>query len=332
MDRAPLFTAGVLLAASLAGCISGSEPGSIPAVVEEPEVLLQGRDSFVTSPTTFVARNESSWASQLEDLWTTYHDEDRSMPDVPAVVNFSDKMAIAHFAGETDGVCQGVEIENVTSVQGDLTDADRELIVHVERFRVVSSNLTCESSSPVQMVTVPEMPGRLVTIVHNETYTSPPSGWTEEFSSNGSVAEERSGEGISRESHAGGPGDDRDRVPHETVDYGSDSGITEGRDVAVRNQSQWRDLWQEHTREDRPLPQIDFQHRMILAAFSGPAPSGCHHVEIEQVVLGPDGSNLTAHVQEDVLEDSRCDEQTSYPFHIVKLDRFDGGVAFEWGR
>lgn len=119
-------------------------------------------------------------------------------------------------------------------------------------------------------------------------------------------------------------------IGFETIDQGPNSGIEERGTVVVRDQAAWRTLWDEHTsdRSDPPKrPAVDFNESMVLAAFKGESPDGCHGTEITNVTGQPNGSILVEG-EFFVVEDAFCTQQITYPFHIVKLDAYDAAVEF----
>jgi hypothetical protein len=312
MTRAHLLVVLALAGAPIAGCL---DTGPAAASGGDIEVLLQGRDSFPENRTTIVAYDESNWTSQLTELWQAHHGPANEAPDVPDA-DLDGRMAIAHFQGSTQGGCQGVDITRVTQA------ADRDAVeVHVEVFTVEDPQLDCGASAPMQMATAPAVHGSTIEVVEETTTDDAvPEAWTDAFTANGSEDEE-----TSRESGEGTA--ERTSLAFETLDRGGDSNLTERRGLAIRDQASWEAFWANHTREDRDRPNVDFDERMVVAVLYGPAPDGCHAVEIQKIEQ-TDGQ-LVAHAEEQV-RDGACIQQVTYPFHVVELDQVDGELTVDW--
>lgn len=120
-------------------------------------------------------------------------------------------------------------------------------------------------------------------------------------------------------------------IAFETVEQGSNSGVTERSTEVVRTDSQWRSLWAEHTSpttDDSGPPAVDFDESIVLAAFKGESPNGCHLTEIQNVSGTSEGEILVegVHVR---INASYCTQQITHPFHMVTIDRYDAEVTFE---
>lgn len=292
-------------------------------------MLVQGRGSFVTEATSFAASNETALEAELQKIWTAYHGPDKPLPSrsenqngglLPVDVDYAERMVVAHFAGERQDVCQGVQIEQVTPT----THEDEPAVsVDVTVFEVASAEVDCESSSPMQVVSVPQMAGPLAVNEEKATYEQAPEGWKDEFSPDRSSEEASSGQHVDEEADTG-----KQRA-FEMLDRGGDSNITDRSEHVVRDEQAWAQLWANHTAEDRQRPTVDFEDRMVVAVFHGPANDGCHGVEVEEINTDGDGG-LRVHVHEHVRDDGACIQQITHPFHIVELDRTEQPVTFEW--
>lgn len=325
MERSHLLLVLVLSSAPLAGCIEALNPASA-GDGDGIEVLLQGHDSFTTEQTTIVAYNQTSWGTQLSQLWQAHHGPDREVPDIPAA-DLDERMAVAHFEPRTDDVCQGLSIESIERT-GETDDGQPVVTIEVEVFTVTDPSLECEHSAPMQMVTAPAVKGE-VHVTRTETrLDTVPDGWDGEFTEQGSSENATSRETSANTSDGGEAGQE---VAFETLDEGNDSNVTERRDLVIRDADAWRGFWANHTEEDRPRPAVDFDDRMVVAALHGQAPQGCHRVEIERIVEAEDGSSLTVHAHErGPNEGQMCTDEVVHPFHIVDLDDFEGDVQVEW--
>lgn len=190
MSRTHLVLAVLLVAAPLAGCISGPGSDGGPPASFEPDLVTQGRDSFIENETTVIARNQTQWEDRLERVWDTYHEPSERMPPVPSV-NFSESMAIAYFAGEVEEGCAGVQIGNVTAPNGtSRTDEGASWEATVTVFSVENETTDCRSSSPIQMVLLPHIAGEITLETETTTLDEAPPGWAADFQAQGSEASE----------------------------------------------------------------------------------------------------------------------------------------------
>lgn len=190
MPRTHLVLAVLLVAAPLAGCLSGPGSDGGPPASVEPGVITQGSESFVENGTTVLARNETQWEEGLERVWDTYHDSSERMPPVPEV-NFSETMAIAYFAGEVEDRCAGVQVGNLTAPDGtNRTDDSARWEATVTVFTVENETTDCRSSSPIQMVLFPQIAGEVTLETETTTLDEAPPGWAEHFQEQGSEASE----------------------------------------------------------------------------------------------------------------------------------------------
>jgi len=118
-------------------------------------------------------------------------------------------------------------------------------------------------------------------------------------------------------------------VPITTLDIGVRSGISTPRQVVVRDEVAWEDLWAEHTtgRASVPVPNVDFGSQMVLAVFLGEKPSSGYAVTILDAAER-DG-NLVVDVEVSVPP-AGMSELTilTYPYHMVMVPQTEGRVEF----
>lgn len=327
MKWTPLLAGFVLLAAPLTGCISTGTGDQAPEGLET-ENLVRGIDSPITERALLLARNASEWNQKLSALWAEHVDEG-GIPDRP-VVNFTDRMVVVVFAGGYPDQCAAVDIASVThhSTQ-EASSGEETLLVEARVLALDDPNTECHGSSPVHAVTVPQRNGTPVFNVTEQTVDTLPEPWAEKFREDGETHESREGHTIEQDTGAREDTDQRPGIPFETVDKGADSRIHNETNVVVRTQDVWKSLWANHTTSDRPLPTIDFEHRMVIALFAGQAPDACHGIEVSQVHERDDGSGLLVRGSEQVRTHGACSQQVTHPFEIIQLDRYDGEVVFE---
>lgn len=120
-------------------------------------------------------------------------------------------------------------------------------------------------------------------------------------------------------------------VDLETIDRGTHSGVRDARKLVIRDALTWGALWSEHTFGQvppPPLPPVDFAREMVIAVFLGEKPTSGYAAEIVEIRLTAEG--LLVRVKATIPPSGVPLLQVlTQPFHIVKVPRYDGPVAFE---
>lgn len=116
-------------------------------------------------------------------------------------------------------------------------------------------------------------------------------------------------------------------IPFETLDYGQQSGIEDEQTRTIHDQNEWETLYQEHAPDEAP-PEIDFDETIVLAAFKGQSPDGCHGAEITNVT-GIDDDTIQANVDLFEITNMFCHQAVTYPYHIIAIDRYDATVEYD---
>jgi hypothetical protein len=119
------------------------------------------------------------------------------------------------------------------------------------------------------------------------------------------------------------------RMPFQRVAEDSLSGVTQKKNVVIKDEATWARLWAEHTAGRNPafaLPKVDFTSKMLVGVFLGDT-GDCRTVAIPQVVAG------TVSVKVEVDERSLqtfdvCPAVMTQPMQIVAVDRTDIPVEF----
>jgi hypothetical protein len=118
-------------------------------------------------------------------------------------------------------------------------------------------------------------------------------------------------------------------VPPEritTIARGTLSGISEAREVVVRDAAEWDTLWRQHAPEQQ-APSVDFNRQTVIAVFMGTRPSAGFEVTIETVEAGRDGVVVRYRASRPAPDAMAAQILTS-PFHIVSVSRFEGRARF----
>ncbi len=115
------------------------------------------------------------------------------------------------------------------------------------------------------------------------------------------------------------------------LDQGDSSGINSQRFEVIRDAASLDALWREHTAVMDPppaLPQIDFEHDMVIAAFMGQRGTGGYTVQISK--LNPEGSALSAQITfTRPGADCLVTQAITQPYHIVVTPRQEHVISFQ---
>lgn len=282
----------------------GESPDDGPVPVEP---LDQGQQSGIETRREVVVRNASHWTT----LWHEHAEDDNA---TPPSVDFSQRIVLAAFRGQSPDTCHGTEIINVTRQDGRLT-------VTVEHYRVEAAACGQAITYPFHMVTVPASEAEVRWEVEETTRGAP--GDDDGEGDAGDPGEQGSYTCRKRSDASDGPAAGSN-VSFETVDQGQQSGLEEVCLTTARNETAWRDLWTAHqsrASDPDPRPEVDFSTRMIVAIFKGQSPDGCHGASIENLTV--DNSTLVVHGAFVVVEGAACHQAVTYPFHIVETDRYE---------
>ena len=112
------------------------------------------------------------------------------------------------------------------------------------------------------------------------------------------------------------------QVPLHTIAKGIRSGIREPSQIAIRNQTEWQQLWRQHSSASTApasLPTVDFDKELVAAVFLGEKPSGGYGVEISSAEVIDRA--LTVFVKETSPSPGAIVTQGfNQPFHIVRIE------------
>lgn len=124
----------------------------------------------------------------------------------------------------------------------------------------------------------------------------------------------------------------------EDLGTGITSGVREAGLHVLRDQMAFEALWRKHMSLQLPVPPvpvIDFQESMVVAAFAGQKPSGGYSLQIDEVTRIPatpeQPSQIVVRTSETIPgEDASVTQMLTSPFHMVRVRKADGeGVLDE---
>jgi hypothetical protein len=120
------------------------------------------------------------------------------------------------------------------------------------------------------------------------------------------------------------------QLSFERVAKDSFSGLTEKKNVVIKDEAAWARLWTEHSAGRNPapeLPKIDFASKMLVGTFAGESGSGCHTISIPHVVAGT--SSIKVEVDERELQTfDVCPAVVTHAMQVVAIERSDIPVEF----
>ena len=120
------------------------------------------------------------------------------------------------------------------------------------------------------------------------------------------------------------------RLPMASVPYAFNSGLGVAEALVVRDAKNWSDVWSRlHAirRPTPPLPEIDFEQRLVIVVAQGGKPTGGHAVEIAGATLVAGSLHIDVNLTQPGIE---CVVSTGLtaPVDIAVLTEFDGDVVF----
>ncbi|MDO8600821.1 MAG: protease complex subunit PrcB family protein [bacterium] len=116
----------------------------------------------------------------------------------------------------------------------------------------------------------------------------------------------------------------------ETVAKRGYSGHYDRKDYVIKENSEWRSLWDivNTTVAPRPvLPSIDFGNEMIIAVFQGNHSTGGYSIEIIEILEKANSLEVTVK-ETSPSPGSIVTQAFTQPFHIIKTKRIDKKVVF----
>lgn len=116
-----------------------------------------------------------------------------------------------------------------------------------------------------------------------------------------------------------------------TLVRGDQCGVESFREVVVRDEEAWQDLWEEITRIQTPpdpRPEVDFSESLVIGVFLGAKSSSGYGVEIVELKEVED----TLRVYYETTEPDPGGIQLTvitHPHHLIRTARHPGPVQFE---
>ena len=117
----------------------------------------------------------------------------------------------------------------------------------------------------------------------------------------------------------------------ETVDKGSYSGHVMWKDYVIKNEYDWKDLWDTTTGIYTPkpkVPEINFSNEMIIAVYRGQCATGGYGIEIKKLIENK--KSIEVLVEEHFPKPGYMYTQAfTQPYHIIKTKTTKKKVKFK---
>jgi len=120
------------------------------------------------------------------------------------------------------------------------------------------------------------------------------------------------------------------RLRAEPYSFTFYSGLDDRQRIVVRDQTQWKDVWQQIWKRTSPvpdLPAIDFTRELVIVAADGSRPTGGYNILIERA---SDSGGAGINVVIRSVSPGRCGvtQALTQPVDIARVTRRDGAVIF----
>ncbi|HJZ71972.1 MAG TPA: protease complex subunit PrcB family protein [Vicinamibacterales bacterium] len=113
-----------------------------------------------------------------------------------------------------------------------------------------------------------------------------------------------------------------------TIEKGEQSHIEDARQVVVRTESDWTQLWQHHA-PDRPRPSIDFSKDTVLGLFMGSRPNAGFNTTIVSATEGG-GALIVRYTETRPARGTITAQVITAPYHLVAVPKVTAAnVKFE---
>jgi protease stability complex PrcB-like protein len=113
-----------------------------------------------------------------------------------------------------------------------------------------------------------------------------------------------------------------------TIEKGDQSNIDAARQVVVRSETEWAQLWRQHA-PDRPRPSIDFAKETVIGVFMGSRPNAGFSTAIVSATEG--GAALIVRYSETRPAAGAMTAQViTFPYHLAAIPKATAtNVKFE---
>ena len=112
-----------------------------------------------------------------------------------------------------------------------------------------------------------------------------------------------------------------------TISNGQYNLLTQRTQRVIQSQGAWVNLWSDLSPTDGPIPQVNFNEKMLIAVFQGQKPTGSYEIEITKIIERE--NEIVVQVKE-TSPDTNCaaDAVITSPYHIVEIEKSSKPVRF----
>jgi len=110
-----------------------------------------------------------------------------------------------------------------------------------------------------------------------------------------------------------------------------DGGQLNAQNYVIKDKGEWESLWARlfpELSERRPLPEIDFERRTLLAVFQGNKPTSGYEISIREVVESENAVEVSVKAFAPGKHCLVTGSDTS-PFHIIEIQKTEKEVVFK---
>ena len=119
----------------------------------------------------------------------------------------------------------------------------------------------------------------------------------------------------------------KQRLTFKTIDSEQISAIKQSKNIVIKDQATWANLWKEHKTSTQVLPNVDFSKNMLIAVFLGERPSACHSLR-DLTIWRSDGKINVTHNETTPGPLTKCAYMMVAPAVIVEIPKSDEAVEF----
>jgi hypothetical protein len=113
-----------------------------------------------------------------------------------------------------------------------------------------------------------------------------------------------------------------------TIEKGDQSNIDTARQVIVRTEAEWTQLWRQHA-PDRPQPPIDFSKETVIGLFMGSRPNAGYSTAVVSATEGG-GALIVRYTETRPARDAITAQILTFPYHLAAIPKATAtNVKFE---
>lgn len=113
-----------------------------------------------------------------------------------------------------------------------------------------------------------------------------------------------------------------------TIEKGDQSNIDSAKQVVVRTDAEWTQLWRQHA-PDRPQPAIDFSKETVIGLFMGSRPNAGYSTAVVSATEGG-GALIVRYTETRPPRDAITAQVITCPYHIAAIPKATAtNVKFE---